>query len=653
MERMKELIVLLNEASKNYYQLSNEIMTDREYDKLYDELLELEKTAGITLSQSPTQNVGYTLMTQLDKVKHESRMLSLDKTKDVLKLISFLGDEEGVLSWKLDGLTIVLKYNNGTLNMAVTRGNGEVGEDITHNAKVFANIPLQINFSGELVIRGEGIISFSEFGKINDALPDDEKYKNPRNLCSGTVRQFNSEICAQRNVMFYAFTLVSAQGRHSDGTKIGDLKFLKTLGFDVAENKAVTSKNLEQTVAEFEAQIENNDFASDGLVLTFNSIDYSNSLGSTSKFPRDSIAFKWADEMADTTLIKIDWSTSRTGLINPVAVFEPVELEGSTVERASVHNVSVLEELGLGEGDNIRVYKANMIIPQIAENLTRSGSVKIPKNCPVCQGETEVRKLREGKALYCTNPNCQAQALQSLTHFCGRNAMNIEGLSEETLKKLTELNFVNDYTDLYSLKKFEQEIKNMEGFGEKSCQKLLESIEKSKDTELSRFIYALGINHVGASNAKLLCRKYKNDLDSIASATTEELAQIDGFGEIIAQSVYHYFRKKENKDLLEKAVSFLHFAQFEEPILEEGQALLEGISVVITGNLTHFSNRTALQKKIEEMGGSVTSAVTKKTSYLVNNDAFSPSSKNKKAKELSIPILTEDAFLTEIMKIEI
>lgn len=651
-ERMKELISILNNASKQYYQFACEIMTDREYDQLYDELLELEKESGITLANSPTQKVGYTVLSNLVKINHDSKMLSLDKTKDIGKLKSFLGDNKGILSWKLDGLTIVLKYNNGNMVQAITRGNGEIGEDITHNAKVFYNIPLKIAFQGELIIRGEGVITYSEFEKINAELDDDEKYKNPRNLCSGTVRQLNSEIAAKRNVMFYAFTLVGAEGKEFNDQKIEQMKWLAGLGFDVVESEIVTINTIEEAVLRFESKVAKNDFASDGLVLTYDSISYGISLGRTSKFPKDSIAFKWADEMAETKLNEIDWSTSRTGLINPVAVFDPVDLEGSTVNRASVHNVSILEELKLGIGDTIKVYKANMIIPQIAENMTKSGTVQIPDKCPVCGGETEIRSLREGKALYCTNPNCNAQLVQSLSHYASRNAMNIEGLSEETLKKFVEYEYIKDYTDIYRLDRFEEKIKEMEGFGEKSYTNLMESIEKSKMVQLPNFIYALGINQVGLSNAKLLCKHFNYDINRIKCAEEEELVSIDGFGEIIARSIQNYFNNETNLLLLDNVMMYLNIEKVEVIPIEERAFSLEGMTFVITGDLTIFQNRKELQDKIESLGGKSTSSVTKKTTYLINNDAFSESSKNKKAKELNVPIITEEQFLKEILQQE-
>lgn len=643
---MKELIKILNEASKKYYQDADPVMTDYQYDKLYDELCELEKSTGVIMSNSPTQRVGYTVLSGLTKIRHEKRMLSLDKTKDVLKLKSWLNDKEGILSWKLDGLTIVLKYNNGELQQAVTRGNGEVGEDITHNARVFKNIPVNISFKGELILRGEGVISYDEFERINDTLPDDEKYKNPRNLCSGTVRQLNSQIAAERQVTFYAFTLVSSEGKEFE-LKTQQMEFLKELGFDVVESKIVTADNIEESVKDFEKRIENNSFASDGLVLTYNSIAYSNSLGETSKFPKDSIAFKWKDETAETVLREIDWSTSRTGLINPVAVFDPVELEGTTVNRASLHNLSIMEELKIGIGDKILVYKANMIIPQIAENITKSGNVKIPENCPVCGGETEIRSIKDGKALYCTNPNCHAQRVRSLTHFVSRDAMNIEGLSEETLRKFTDNGFVETYVDIFKLQNFENNIKELEGFGEKSYSNIINSIEKSKNVNLANFIYALGINHVGLSNAKLLCKNMDYDLNKILKATTEELNGIDGFGEVIAHSIHSYFSNENNIKLLNEALSYIKFKAEETTVSDLN---LSGLTFVITGDLEHYKNRKELQAQIESLGGKVTGSVTGKTSYLINNDAFSQSSKNKKASELSVPVITENEFIEKFIK---
>ena len=648
MERMKELINILNKASYEYYQNDSSKLSDFEYDKLYDELVELEKSTGIVLANSPTQNVGYTVLSNLTKIKHDEKILSLDKTKEPEKLKSWLENQQGMLSWKLDGLTIVLKYNNGELVQAITRGNGEVGEDITHNAKVFKNIPLKISYKYELVVRGEGIISFSDFKRINEELDEDESYKNPRNLCSGTVRQLNSEICAKRNVMFYGFTVFKANDVDFDDKKSNQLLWLKELGFDIVYNKIVNADNIIESIYEFENKIPENDFATDGLVLTYDSISYSGSLGTTAKFPKDSIAFKWKDETAETILRNIEWNTSRTGLINPVAVFDSVELEGTTVNRASVHNVSILEDLKLGIGDTIKVYKANMIIPQIAENITKSGNYEIPANCPVCGGETEVRTIRDGKALYCTNPNCSAQRIRSLSHFVSRDAMNIEGFSEETIKKFVEKGFISDYTDIYNIEKFAEEIKNIDGFGEKSYNNLIKSIENSKKPELPNFIYALGINHVGLSNAKLLCKNINYDINKLFTISQEELVEIDGFGDIIAHSICSYFSDCKNKELIYKMLDIISFAEVEVSYESENMNVKEK-TFVITGDLNEFKNRKELQLKIEALGGKVTGSVTKKTNYLINNDILSESSKNKKAKELGIPIITEEQFIKEFL----
>lgn len=646
--RIKELISLLGDAAKAYYQQDREEISNEEYDRLYDELVDLEKQSGLVFANSPTQTVGYTVLSGLKKIKHDSPILSLDKTKEPQKLSGFLGREKGLLSWKLDGLTLVLTYDKGVLVQAITRGNGEIGEDVTHNARVFANIPLSIDFQGPLVLRGEGVISYSQFRRINEALEGEDVYKNPRNLCSGTVRQLNSQIAAERKVQFFAFTLVSAEGRQLSDSKLQNIAWLQSLGFDVVETREVDATTVADMVEWFRARIVDNDVASDGLVLTFDSLSYSERLGRTSKFPKDSIAFKWADEMAETTLRAVEWNTSRTGSMNPIAVFDSVELEGSTVSRASVHNVSILKELKLGIGDTVKVYKANMIIPQIAENLTKSATAEIPKHCFVCGGETAIKKQRDGEALYCINPDCEAQRLQKLSHFVSRDAMNIEGLSEETLRKFLEGGFVGQYPDLFRLERFEEEIKAMEGFGEKSYENLMTSIKKAREVSLPNFIYALGIDQVGLRNAKLLCSHCQYRIDEIFGVTDEELQQIDGFGQVIAHNIVAYFADEVHLGRAKEALSYLEIVQPEE-IPVEG-ASLQGLTFVITGELTQFENRKALIAVIEEKGGKVTTGVTKKTNYLINNDVLSSSSKNKKAQELEIPILTEADFINRFQK---
>nr|WP_307998473.1 NAD-dependent DNA ligase LigA [uncultured Merdimonas sp.] len=641
--RMQELVERLNKASKAYYQDAEEIMSNYEYDRLYDELLSLEKELGTTLSNSPTVNVGYEVLSELPKERHESPMLSLDKTKEVSELENFVGDQKALMSWKMDGLTIVLTYRDGELYKAVTRGNGEVGEVVTNNARVFRNIPLKISYPGELILRGEAVIGYRDFEKINEEIADaDARYKNPRNLCSGSVRQLNNEITAKRNVKFYAFTLVQADGVDFHNSRREQMEWLASQGFEVVEYRMVTRDTVRSTVEAFEARIADNDFPSDGLVLTYDDIAYGASLGRTSKFPRDSFAFKWADEVRKTRLIEIEWSPSRTGLINPVAVFEPVELEGTTVSRASVHNVSIMEELELGVGDTIEVYKANMIIPQIAENLTRSGVKDIPSVCPVCGGRTEIRKDGNAKTLYCTNPDCQAKHLKSFTLFVSRDALNIEGLSEATLEKFIAMGYIKEYADIFHLDRHKEEIQNLEGFGEKSCQNLLDSIEKARITTLPRVIYGLGITGIGLAGAKMICKEFDNDVEAMLKASEEDLSAIPGVGEVLAGAFVSYFKQEEHyrafRSLLEELV-------IPEEKTEEKEQIFAGINFVITGSVEHFANRNEAKALIESLGGKVTGSVTSKTSYLINNDVTSTSSKNKKANELGIPIISEETFL--------
>lgn len=648
--RIKELVEILNRASKAYYQEDNEIMSNYEYDALYDELVKLEKESGIVLSNSPTANVGYEVLSQLPKEKHPSPMLSLDKTKEVEVLADFLGDKEGVLSWKLDGLTIVLTYNGGKLVKAVTRGNGEIGEVITNNAKTFKNLPLNIAYKDELVIRGEAVIRYSDFEAINETIEDaSQKYKNPRNLCSGTVRQLNNEITAKRNVCFFAFSFVSAskeEGLEFNNSKNERMNWLKSLGFEVVESKMVTKESMAQAVAEFSKAIENNDFPSDGLVLTIDDIEYSKSLGRTSKFPKDSIAFKWKDEVCDTKLLEIEWSASRTGLINPVAVFEPVELEGTSVSRASVHNVSIVKDLMLGIGDIISVYKANMIIPQISENKTKSGNIEIPSVCPVCGEPTVVKNDNGVETLNCVNQECLAKKIMCFTHFVGRDAMNIEGLSQSTIEKFIAKGFIKELSDIFGLDRFKDDIVEMEGFGEKSYANLVESVEKSKIVEMPKFIYGLGILGVGLANAKVICKEFKYDFDKIRQAKPEEITAIYGLGESIAKNFVDYFGNEGNNRVVDNLLKYIEFAD----VSVEEEATLQGMNFVITGSLEHFDNRNALKDVIEAKGGKVVGSVSKNTSYLINNDINSSSSKNKKAKELGVEIITEDDFINRFMK---
>ena len=641
-ERMLELVELLNKASRSYYQDAQEIMSNYEYDRLYDELQNLEKELGITLSNSPTVNVGYEVVSELPKERHESPMLSLDKTKEVEELKNFVGSQKVLMSWKMDGLTIVLTYRDGKLYKAVTRGNGEVGEVVTNNAKVFKNVPVQIAYRGELILRGEAVIGYHDFKKINEEIEDvDAKYKNPRNLCSGSVRQLNNQITAKRNVMFYAFTLVQADGVDFQNSRACQMEWLKAQGFTTVEYHMVTRDTVEDEVAKFSSEISKNDFPSDGLVLSYDDIAYGRSLGRTAKFPRDSYAFKWQDEIRETILREIEWSPSRTGLINPVAIFDPVELEGTTVSRASVHNISIMEELELGIGDKIEVYKANMIIPQIAENLTRSGVKDIPERCPVCQGETKIRQVGNAKALYCMNPECQAKHVKAFALFVSRDALNIEGLSEATLEKFISRGYIHTFADIFHLDQYKDEIQGMEGFGEKSYKKLIENVEKARTTTLPRVVYSLGIAGIGLANAKVICRELKYDVEALLTVTEEELNEIQGVGEVLAKAFTGYFSDVKHVENFRKLLEELTIP--EETSTKK--QIFEGVNFVITGSVTHFANRGEVKELIESLGGKVTGSVTSKTNYLINNDVTSTSSKNKKANELGIPIISEETFL--------
>lgn len=642
MERMRELHRILKEAAKAYYQDSSEIMSNYEYDALYDELVELEKETGIVLADSPTVKVGYEIVSELPKEAHAAPMLSLDKTKDRESLADWLQGRAGVLSWKLDGLTNVLTYENGELVKGVTRGNGEIGEIITNNVKVYKNVPLTIPYKGMLTVRGEAIITYSEFERINGEIAEAEaKYKNPRNLCSGTVRQLNNEITAQRNVLFYAYTLVTAEDNLQFSTRSQQMDFLTKQGFTCVEHVLVTSETVVEQIGKMEAMLPKNDFPSDGLVLTFDDIAFAASLGRTAKFPRDSIAFKWADEIAETELLEIEWSASRTGLINPVAIFAPVELEGTTVSRASIHNVSIMESLALGIGDTVQVYKANMIIPQIAANLTKSGTAKPPVCCPVCGEQTSLRTENEVKSLYCVNPECPAKKVKSIAHFVTRDAMNIEGLSEATIEKFLNEKIITKAADLFRLTDHKETITTMEGFGEKSYANLIASVEAAKTVTPARFLYALGVPNIGVSTAKVICRSFEEDIVRVMNATVEELVTVEGIGEVIAEAFVEYFATETNR---KDAEELLDLVTLERPAATLASDIA-GKIFVITGKVFQFDGRSALKAFIEERGGKVAGSVSAKTDYLINNDSTSQSSKNKTARSLNVPVITEEEFL--------
>ena len=646
LERMKELSAILSEAAKAYYQESREIMSNFEYDKLYDELIALEEETGTIFAGSPTQKVGYEVLSELPKERHERPMLSLNKTKSVDDLREWLGSQKGLLSWKMDGLTVVLTYEDGKLAKAVTRGNGEIGEVITGNARTFVNLPMSIPYKGRLILRGEAIITYEDFEKLNATIADENaKYKNPRNLCSGSVRQLNSEITAGRNVRFMGFALVQAEGVEFQNSKKEQANWLSGLGFEMVESVEVTAESIADAIAEFAKKVEDYNIPSDGLVLLYDDIEYGASLGRTAKFPRDSIAFKWADELQETTLSYIEWSASRTGLINPVAVFEPVELEGTTVSRASVHNISIMEGLELGAGDRITVYKANMIIPQIADNRTRSGVRDIPEHCPVCGGATEIRSINEVKSLYCTNPDCQAKKMKGFALFVSRDALNIDGLSEMTLEKFIAAGFIHEFSDIFHLDRHKEAIVEMEGFGEKSYENLVQAAKHASHTTLPRLIYGLGIAGIGLANAKMICKHFRYDLEAMRKADSEDLCSIDGIGMVLADAWVKYFKEEKNNEALDHLLADL---TFEDEQTESGDSSLEGKVFVVTGSVEHFANRKELQALIESKGGKVTGSVTAKTHYLINNDVTSNSSKNKKAKELGVAIISEVDFLEMI-----
>ncbi len=645
--RMTELIQILNKASESYYAKDEEIMSNFEYDALYDELVTLEEKTGIVLAGSPTQKVGYAAVDFLPKETHDKPMLSLSKTKSRDELADWLADREGLLSWKLDGLTVVLTYENGELSKAVTRGNGEVGEVITPNAKTFINVPLKISFKEKLVIRGEAVISYPDFEKVNAEIEDEEdKYKNPRNLCSGSVRQLNSEITAKRHVRLIVFSLVSAEGK-TFTYRSEEFDFLTGLGFEVVEHHKVTGDTVKDRIAYYAEKIQTYEIPSDGLVLCYEDIAYGKSLGMTAKFPRDAIAFKWQDETARTVLREIEWSPSRTGLINPVAIFDSVELEGTSVSRASVHNLSVLDDLKLGIGDEILVYKANMIIPQIAENITKSGNLEIPETCPCCGGPTSVRVVKEAKSLYCANPDCPAKQIKKFSLFVSRDAFNVDGLSEATLEKFVDEGFIKEYSDLFGLDRYHDTIVTMEGFGEKSYQNLMDSIEKARDISLPNFVYSLGILNIGLANAKVICKAFGNDLDKVLNLTKDELMSVDGIGEVIADSYAAYFADEDNKKRVDNLLRCVRMRK-EDVVTEE--SLLTGKTVVVTGSLNLYASRKDLQEEIERRGAKLSGSVSKNTFVLVNNDVNSASSKNKTAKELGIPIMSEEDFVNTYLK---
>jgi DNA ligase (NAD+) len=615
-------------------------MSDHEYDTLYDELEALEKETGIGLNGSRTQQVGYEVASSLTKVKHTSKMLSLDKTKSVDELTEWLGGNKGFLSWKLDGLTLVLTFENGSLVQAVTRGNGEVGEDITSNARHIIGIPAKIPFTGKMVVRGESLMKYEDFKRVNSQSEDGSQYKNPRNLCVGTVRNLDSKVTAERNINFFAFNLVSAEG-YENNSFAERIEWLKSLGFQTVYGIKVTADDLAENIAEFEKNIVTNEFPSDGLVLMLDDVAYGASLGETSHAPRNGMAFKWRDETADTILREIEWSASRTGLLNPVAIFDPVELEGTTVSRASVHNVSIVKQLKLGIGDTLSIYKANMIIPQVLENKTGSASAEIPAVCPICGGNTEIKTSDDDvETLYCVNKNCPAKHIGKFEHFVQRDAMNIVGLSTATIETFVSEGFVKKYSDFYHLSDHEEKIVTMEGFGKRSYQKIQEAVEASRKTEMSRVLYSVGIPNIGRSASRLICSAYP-EMDKLEKLTVEELTAIDGIGDVLANDYVAFFANADNLSEYHELLSELEIAA---PEAVNTDSPVSGKTFVITGSVNIWKNRNELKAYIESLGGKVSGSVSSKTNYLINNDSTSNSSKNKTAKSLNVPIITEEEF---------
>ena len=634
--RIRSLIDILNKANEAYYYHDNEIMSNKEYDDLYDQLIQLENESGIIYSDSPTQNLGEHIYSSLPKVKHESPMLSLDKTKDRDALREWLGNKEGVLSWKLDGLTVVLTYENGKLEKAVTRGNGAIGEEITENAKFFKNVPLRIPFKGKLILRGEAVISYHDFETIN--VEEQGRFKNPRNLASGSIRALDTNQVKKRKVQVIIFEVI--QG--SEANLVTDkFTWISHLGFKPVDYEVVNADNILEKIQDFENRITSNNIPSDGLVLTFNDTAYGRSLGTTGKFPKHSMAFKWQDEVEETVLRSVEWNTSRTGLINPVAVFDPVYLEGTEVSRATLNNVSYIKDLQLGIGDTIEVYKSNMIIPTILSNKTKSNNLIIPVVCPTCGMQARLIRSNNTEILQCMNLDCPARFLNKLIHFCSRDAMDIQGLSIKTLEFVIKQGWVNNFLDLYNLQNYERKWAMMRGFSTVSVRKYLAAIENSKKTESARFLYALGIPKIGRHQSQSLIQVYKSwDAFIQAVKSNTDFSHIDGVGDCLNQNIHNWYNGFYKQDQIEKLASLMIFEDQEITTSD----ILKGKTFCITGKLNMFANRSDLVKFIEQQGGKVSGSVSKNTDYLINNDKGSNSSKNKKAIELGVSIITESEF---------
>lgn len=646
--RIKELIEILNNASFNYYN-SNPIMSDYEWDKLYDELKLLEQETNIIYSNSPTQNVGCKVLDKIEKVTHNHPMLSLDKCHSEKDLIDFAKDKDCILSVKCDGLTTSLHYINGKLIGAESRGNGIEGGNILENVMTIKNIPLNVPYKEELIIDGETIIDWNTFNKINEGLPTgQDKFKHPRNLASASLNVLDTKIAASRNMRFIAWRVIKGLNCKS---VFFSLKEAEKLGFEIVPmwtytNKSSDKENISTMLSDLQDKADNLGIPYDGAVMTYDDIEYGKSLGRTEKFFKHSIAYKYEDELYETNLNDIEWNTSKTGLINPVAVFEPVDLDGAITTKATLHNISYIEKLQLGIGDTIQVYRANMVIPKVHDNLTRSNTWKLPDKCPCCGGNVEIHNENGSKTLHCMNNDCKAKLLGKLSHFVSKNAINIDGLSEQTLQKFIDLGWLNTFKDIYYLSDHKEEMYKLDGFGKKSVDKLLESIEKSRNTTLDRFIYGLCIPLIGRTASKTITKEFNNQPEEFYNIWCHgyDFTKLNDFGDTMNNSMQDFI--KNNYRWI--AVLIGEFIFRESDNNDNIKQVLEGKTFVITGSLRFYKNREELAAVIERNGGKISGSVSAKTSYLINNDVTSTSGKNKKANELGIPIISEGEFVQMI-----
>lgn len=648
-EYIKSLVRQLTAACEAYYKNDNPIMTDKQFDDLFDELEKLENETGFVMCGSPTQKVQGYVINELKKVKHTKPMLSANKTKEISEIERFIGNQLCILSWKLDGLTIVLRYKDNKFTQAITRGNGEIGEDVTHTMSMCSNIPMTIPYTGDLEVRGECVISWEEFNKINETLND--QYKHPRNLAAGTVRQLDSNISRSRKLTFKAFELVQDELYERSKTnlllrdQLMDIKesfdYLEECGFEVVEHELVTNNNISDVIERFDP--EKYQYPVDGLVVMYNSYEYGKQQGKTSHHPLNMLALKWEDQLYETTLEDVLWNTSKTGLINPVAIFSPVDLDGAITTRATLHNVSYIEDLELGIGDSIQIYRSNMVIPKVHESLTRSNNLDIPSKCPCCGGDVEIHNENGSKTLHCMNQQCSAKLLSQFVYFVSRECMNIDGLSEATLDRFIQAGWLIQLKDIYHLYEHKKEMIHMDGFGKRRVEKLLDAIEKSRNSKLSNFITALSIPLIGKSTAKDMAKVCHNHINEffLNIESKFDWSNVDGIGDTTNDSINDYFDK--NLEAVKDLIKEINFSSSEND--NHSSKDLSGLTFVITGKVEKYKNRNVMKEEIESKGGKVSGSVSSKTNYLVNNDMSSNSSKNKKAKELMIPIITEDELI--------